>query len=54
LAIQEKSFSEYTESRKTEREERKVDMMNVFAAWGRGGWVVEGFDWNQWKGQLTA
>jgi hypothetical protein len=32
LAIQEKTFSEYTERRKTEREERKIDMMAVFDA----------------------
>jgi hypothetical protein len=43
LAIQERSFSEYTEIRKTQREERKVDMMAVFVA-GEG---MVRFDWNQ-------
>ncbi len=43
LAIQEESFSEYTESRKTEREERKINIMAVFVA-GEG---VVRFDWNQ-------
>jgi hypothetical protein len=50
LAIQEKAFSEYTESRKTEREERKIDIMAVFVA---GGAVVR-FDWNQCKEHRTA